>query len=131
MKALKLYIPVVHKGVMKLKKTFRIQLIGVHNCTTILKHLPVTKDIYEHLQAQKYQMDVLKKPYTSIKVRMTAEEFETICREITKKIGLKYQPPVIDLVFNVGQVPIIQMIKDVVVPEIVEEKVTKHIMTRG
>jgi hypothetical protein len=116
MKILKLYIPVVHQGVVKMKRSYRIQLIGVHNCTTILRHLPTTNEIFGHLQAQKYQMDTLKRPYTSIKIRLKPDDFEMICKEVTSKIGKNYQPPVIDLVFNVGQVPIIQMIKERVEP---------------
>jgi hypothetical protein len=112
-KILKMYIPIVNIGIVQKKRTFKITLVGVHNCSTIFKHLPAVKDIAEHLAAQKYQMQ--RDPnyaFTSIKVNVSEEEWEEMRKEISRKIGKIYRPQVIDLVFGSGQVPVIQILKE-------------------
>jgi hypothetical protein len=79
------------------------------------------KDIYEHLMAQQYRM---KKggEFTSIKVSVTPEEFHAMLSEITRKVGHRVQLSVIDIVIQLGQRPVIQIIGNKGVENVIEEK---------
>jgi hypothetical protein len=86
--------------------------------------MPVTKDITIHMMAQ--QM-ILNKGghYSSIKISVTPERFKQCCTELGCKMGGAYRSPVIDLVVQSGQLPVIQIVgnkEEVVKPRMVIER---------
>jgi hypothetical protein len=109
MKQLKLYVPVVISGIAKVKKTYKFILVGVHNTTLIRNQCPTPKDIGEHLMAQR-MLTANGGVYTSIKINVSLEEYQAMCQEISRKIGRRFTPSVIDIIFQLGQKPIIQII---------------------
>jgi hypothetical protein len=108
---LKLYVPVVTVAIKGRKKTSRITMLNVNNCTTFHNQLPAVKDIREHLEAQKAVKDAGGQ-YTSIKVSVSPEVFAGMCKEIGHKMGARYTSKIIDLIMQVGQIPIIQIIEN-------------------
>ena len=139
MKDLKLYIPITcikpvtrikpgqfnHRQRQMITKSERhTTYVAVHNTTVIKSLLPSVKDIMEHMMAQ--QM-ILNKGgvYTSIKISVTPERFHQCCAELGCKMGGAYRSPVIDLVVQSGQLPIIQIVgnkEEAVKPRMVMER---------
>ena len=140
MKDLKLYIPITYiKPVTRVKpgqfnhrhrqqtitKSERhTTYIAVHNTTVIKSLLPDVKDIMEHMLVQR---SVLSRGghYTSIKISVTPERFKQCCVELGCKMGGAYRSPVIDLVIQSGQLPVIQIVgnkEEVVKPHMVIER---------
>lgn len=121
MKDLKLYIPITCiKPVTRVKpgsfnhrqrittNERRTTYVSVLNTTVIRALLPATRDVVEHMMSQ--QM-ILNKGgmYSSIKISVTPEKFHQCCAELGCKMGGAYRAPVIDLVVQSGQLPIIQI----------------------
>jgi hypothetical protein len=129
-KTLKLYVPVVTKALKGKKNTYRVTLIGVHNCLTLRGQIPMTRDIMEHLMIQKYRISKGEQ-FMSIKVSVSPEHYLEMCKEISRKIGGHFQSPVIDMVMGSGQIPIIQILGNKTEVNVVEENKTKPIETPG
>jgi hypothetical protein len=75
--------------------------------------MPTYKDIYEHIQAQRIQKEQNPKyQFTSIKINVPANEFDAMRKAISSKLGRRYQAGIIDIIFELQQVPIIQIIPE-------------------
>jgi hypothetical protein len=113
-KELKLYVPITLIKVIpgkrreKTKYVQKTTYIGVHNCSLLKTALPETKDIIEHMLAQRQRM-ADGGEYTSIKVSVFPDKFALLCKEIGGKMGGAYRAHIIDVVVEAGQVPIIQI----------------------
>jgi len=115
-KELKLYIPVtIVKPIQRLKNhrpvtvnEARTTLIAINNCSVIKAELPPVKDIVEHLMVQRQAVNAGGR-FTVIKISVTPTLFGKFCKEISCKMGARYISPIIDIIFQLGQLPIIQI----------------------
>jgi hypothetical protein len=120
-KELKLYVPVtcikpitrIKPGSFNHRQTItanerRTTLVAVHNCPIIKSLLPTTAEIGEHMVAQR---SILTQggQFTSIKVSVTPSKYKLCCAEVGCKMGGAYRSPLIDIVIELGQLPIIQI----------------------
>lgn len=137
MKNLKLYIPItcikpvtrIKPGSFNHRNTIttgerHTTYIAVHNTTVVKSLLPDVKDIIEHMMVQRSVVNC-GGHYTSIKISVTPERFKQCCAELGCKMGGAYRSPVIDLVVQSGQLPVIQILgnkETVVKPRMVMER---------
>lgn len=106
-KNLKLYVPVVtRKGPTS---PVKVTLVGIHNCTELPKEIPTPKDLFLHIQSQSKLMAEGGK-FSSLKVRVTQDRFLTLQKELSQKAGGSYRSPIIDVVFDLQHLPVVQII---------------------
>ena len=138
-KELKLYVPVSVVKIgeskdrrMKQKPVLKTTFLGVHNCSLLKTMIPANKDITEHLIAQREIMN-RGGAFASIKVSVTPAKFQELSREIGSKMGGRYGAPIIDVVVEAGQKPIIQIIgnKTEAVAKPKFERTAPHRFERG
>ena len=122
MKHLKLYVAIAQAKGFGKQKHLSTTLVCVDNCPIVKAQLPEERDLVEHLLLQRMRIQ-RQEPFVSIKIALTKERYKEVCQEISHKIGQVFQLSVVDLVFESGQKPIIQ-----IVPE--EKKEEPKILSR-
>jgi hypothetical protein len=120
-KELKMYVPVttfkkrITGRLTKPTVTRCTTLIGVHNCSLLRAQLPSNDEILEHMIAQRDRMNA-HQDFVSIKMSVTPGLFKNLCLELGRKMGGQYVAPIIDMVVEPGQKPIIQIQGNKIVP---------------
>jgi len=101
-KDLKLYIPL-----MMPKNQI---MIAVHKSKLFRSIIPSREQIQVHLY-QQARLRSLGYPFSSIKVSLSKKDFEPLRAELSRKAGGSYRSPIIDIVSELGQKPLIQIIQ--------------------
>ena len=106
-KDLKLYTP-IRLG----KNSSQVTFIRVDKCSSVKSSLPTAKEIGEHIY---YQSIKVKQGLgmTPIKVLLDSPKWDELIRELSRKVGVDIRRiPVIDIILEQDQLPIIQIQKN-------------------
>lgn len=92
----------------QMKPVIKTTLINTASCPLVSAQLPAMGDVAAHLTAQQVRM-AEGKPYVSITVGVIPDLYAELCREITHVSHVNYQIPVINVVLELGQPPLVQI----------------------
>lgn len=107
-KKFQLYIPILSKVLTNGQKKY--QLIDVNKMKSLIDVLPEDKDIAQHILISKELLEQKKiNSFVPIKVMLKGEKLDLVYKEIQQKTKRGFRDKTIDLVVELGSLPVIQI----------------------